>query len=674
MADYDSKLFLRFSKYQLFSIFRSLCSIEYVDFIATLKYFTAYPLAFFLGNDLPDRPKNLLDNPSKYPLFGNEKIRCYFKERMMSSSHKKENCKFLWSLLQGVKRACEDAGDSFIRSSMEKHKNLLSRDHPYDEKLQDQYWRNFVAFFKDFKPSLSNDYEMSNSACWERTRSEGGARGELLDIANDVIYPYQRIVAKTLSSVLYKMIEISPGEVQELRGVRTPTMNEILGESTLSPKAMVAAILEPLKVRLITKGPAANYFIAKSYQKQLLHYIQRYPQFELTGATLREDMIYRMMERESAGSFDNMNFTHFVSGDYSSATDNLGIQYTKTGLEASFTYSVSKEEQNILRTVLYEHEIHYPTKFGIEPFKQTNGQLMGSPLSFPFLCINNLIAYKLSLEEYLGKELSFKGLPTLVNGDDILFRTNPEHYEIWKKHVHAIGFNLSVGKNYIHKNILTINSTMFHYNDKKQLRLVPYCNFGLLSGTSKKGSSRGEVREKAIDLCDAYTQSVGGSSNIKLASARFMTRNRDSISKITHRGRYNLFVPREVGGLGFPIYEGVNFHVTRFQRLLAKLTMEDLDKKPLFGFKSRSSSNAIKGRESRNEKLIMYGIGPLEESVREISTPLHTMPNSDYVSETVTKWFSKIPERYDAGKLFPFRLSESDTIEYRGSRILQWFF
>ena len=85
----------------------------------------------------------------------------------VQQSHSERNLTLFWSLLQGVKRACEFADDSFILSSMEKHKQLLSREHPIDESLESRCWDNFDTFFRRFKPEENLKYEISNSACWE---------------------------------------------------------------------------------------------------------------------------------------------------------------------------------------------------------------------------------------------------------------------------------------------------------------------------------------------------------------------------------------------------------------------------------------------------------------------------------------------------------------------------
>jgi hypothetical protein len=670
MADTDEKLFLRFSTEVLLSIYVSLVDIPYDCFIKSLKYYTAYPLAFFLKNDLPPCPDNIVGT---YPFPGSCAIRSWLKVRLFSKSHYSRNLKFFWSLLQGVKRACEFADDSFIRTTMLKHKDVLSKvdttctlctsDYDFVDDQVEAYVQNNVKLFKGFKPKLDKEYEISNSACWERNRSDGGARGDILDFCNDIygFDTYRYVVSSSLSSVLHAMVEVSPGVIKELRGVRTPAWQELNAlVSNQRPKAMVAAILEPLKVRLITKGPSVDYYLSKSLQKELFAYLRTFPQFELIGDPLREDHLYRMIERERWLGERGMTFSHFVSGDYSAATDNLKITYTKIGLGAALARFESPLMQAYWNT-LGEHEIHYPSKFGIDEFDQASGQLMGSPLSFPFLCTNNLLAYKLSLEDYLGFEVPFEHLPCLINGDDILFRTNPIHYDLWKKRVASIGFDLSIGKNYIHEKVLTINSTCFIYRNDRFSK-VDFCNFGLLSGTSKLGGSRGEVRDKAVDLCDAYTRSVCGARDKKLAYAKFLVRNSADIQRITCRGRYNLFLPRVLGGLGFPVCDGVNYHVTRFQACVAKLIKTTLDFN-LVGFKSDGVSNSVGLRETNNKRKIMIGQGPLREYERIYESKTVDSVNSSYLPDTETKFFTKIGEKYDAKTLFPFTLKKKINLD-----------
>jgi hypothetical protein len=87
-----------------------------------------------------------------------------------------------------------------------------------------------------------------------------------------------------------------------------------------------------------------------------------------------------------------------------------------------------------------------------------NGQLMGSILSFPVLCAINLASYWCALEEYTGCTYKKEELPCLINGDDILFKSNDAFYTVWQKWITKAGFTLSVGKNYISPHFITVNS------------------------------------------------------------------------------------------------------------------------------------------------------------------------------------------------------------------------
>jgi hypothetical protein len=97
------------------------------------------------------------------------------------------------------------------------------------------------------------------------------------------------------------------------------------------------------------------------------------------------------------------------------------------------------------------HLLVYPKKSGIQPCLQKNGQLMGSLLSFPLLCL---------LNDCTAKSLNLKPNQYLINGDDILMRTKPINYSGWKFYVQNFGLKLSIGKNYIHPEYGTVNSQL----------------------------------------------------------------------------------------------------------------------------------------------------------------------------------------------------------------------
>jgi hypothetical protein len=106
------------------------------------------------------------------------------------------------------------------------------------------------------------------------------------------------------------------------------------------------------------------------------------------------------------------------------------------------------------------HEVHYPTWTSIDPIQQVRGQLMGSLLSFPVLCLANACTLAIS------QNRKMEDLPGLVHGDDLAFRTNKTGFKAWKDTAKAIGFELSVGKNYIDPSWVSIDSQVFYVRNK----------------------------------------------------------------------------------------------------------------------------------------------------------------------------------------------------------------
>jgi hypothetical protein len=204
---------------------------------------------------------------------------------------------------------------------------------------------------------------------------------------------------------------------------------------------------------------------------------------------------------------------------------------------------------------------------------------MGSVLSFPILCLVNFIAYYRSLRRYCKEEgvplPPLDELPVLVNGDDICFMADEDLYTIWQEEIQVCGFQLSVGKNYRHPTVVTMNSQMYKatrsydrcsegYGDPTSIHIVPYLNTGLLIGQSKLGTDGSEK-----PLWDIYEKAVVDSPDPVRSHGRFLGYHREWIERVTKGGLLNLYIPRNFGGLGFtPIGP---FKVTNLQRALCSI-------------------------------------------------------------------------------------------------------
>nr|UYL94586.1 MAG: RNA-dependent RNA polymerase [Botourmiaviridae sp.] len=141
----------------------------------------------------------------------------------------------------------------------------------------------------------------------------------------------------------------------------------------------------------------------------------------------------------------------FVSGDYESATDAI-----PTKIYLAMLGALCRQSDNIPDSVK-EFALHESRKVFVDDQLNTigyqrRGQLMGSYLSFPFLCLLNYLCFTFSIK---------RSVPLLINGDDIVFRCREEEKDRWMENVRRSGLVLSRGKTLCHESIFTLNSTLF---------------------------------------------------------------------------------------------------------------------------------------------------------------------------------------------------------------------
>lgn len=169
-----------------------------------------------------------------------------------------------------------------------------------------------------------------------------------------------------------------------------------------------------------------------------------------------------------------------VSGDYSSATDNLPLSVASACLDVSTTRAsripegIARAAKSILRPVMC---------LGNNLFMPERGQMMGSLTSFPLLCLQNYIAFRWALETFRpdGYVRFLPGdVPVLINGDDILFQVDdPRFYDHWVRVVGEVGLTVERTKTSISGEFGSLNSTLFRWQDR-YLRVVPTLRFGML--------------------------------------------------------------------------------------------------------------------------------------------------------------------------------------------------
>jgi hypothetical protein len=498
-------------------------------------------------------------------------------------SHNDACTKLWWGFLQGIKRGCAPAVQIDIRTQMLKHKKILCEPPTTPQDVIDTYKiyarRSLWTFKKGKEPEL---FEASTSASYESKNSQGGQREFVRQhfisagYKQDEVLDYIEVRPPTYE-VVPDGIVFSQSKIKEVKGFKAPLFSEVLDWAVSEEtKVQVSPVLEPLKVRLISKGNAARYYISKFFQKEMWGYLQKFPQFSLTGSPLETSDLYALLQREKPL---NLKFDKWVSGDYSSATDHVDTRMTMMVFEMMLDHTdYSEKLKDVLRSVIGPQDIEYPSRYHFEDgkvrtdqadplssFRQRNGQLMGSPLSFPILCLINLISYWKALEDYLGLRIPMDKLPVLINGDDILFRANDDFYKIWKKRTSEVGFDLSLGKNYIHKDFLTVNSKLYRYQSNGDFKYIGFLNVGLLTGVSKIA---GRENQKILPVWDFFNKTVHQSANPERSRRRFLHYHKENISKFSFDGLFNLFLPLERGGLGFE-RRGLTNRLTSYQRRFA---------------------------------------------------------------------------------------------------------
>lgn len=346
-------------------------------------------------------------------------------------------------------------------------------------------------------------------------------------------------------------------------------------------EARVEAVIEPFKVRTISKGPARPYYIAKRLQKIVHTVMRQMPAFRLIGTPFCATHLMDVVEAQrKIGWKEGMEW---LSIDYSAATDGLSARLSAEIMENILRKVAHKNIglYRLLLQVLAPHYITYPKVSGVqlEGVQQKNGQLMGSVLSFPVLCIANLALYmrvKRSETEIPRRPVGFWQLAkaVLVNGDDMVYIGDRN---LWLKHIQygkQMGLEMSPGKAYIHPRYANINSTSVDYPlvPGATPYVVPFLNTGLYFGQHKVLGKVADQPEK-VSVIEPYTtvidEVVKGARTGKAGDIfkMYLALHKEDISREC-KGR-NLFVPRSAGGMGVQPVAGVKYFITDLQRNLA---------------------------------------------------------------------------------------------------------
>jgi len=242
--------------------------------------------------------------------------------------------------------------------------------------------------------------------------------------------------------------------------------------------AEMVGLPEALKVRVITKSQPARSFTLQTLQKMIHRKMRQHPTFKLIGEPVTEDLINNFLG-PIRGHWET-----YISGDYEAATDNFYTIYSEAcGKAIADCLQLPHDLTELLLDSLCRFKIEHKG----EVKQQTRGQLMGSVTSFPVLCLINAALSRYAYERAYNRYYLLKDIPMLINGDDIVIRGITDIYKIWSECTAFVGLKESIGKTFVSRLFLQINSTLFYLEENKLIE-AKFVNFGLLKGLKRSGS------------------------------------------------------------------------------------------------------------------------------------------------------------------------------------------
>lgn len=246
-------------------------------------------------------------------------------------------------------------------------------------------------------------YPPNGSSCVEANRRKGGARSALnLDDYLDIVSGQKTV--DDLPPFLYKEV-LSSGKLRPL---------------TITPA--VLSTLRPLHKMIYNRISSCRWLLRGTPDAR---------KFKRAGF-----------------KFDKP----ILSGDYQSATDNLDLRVSSRILEKIFESSrmIPESVKDLARRSL-NPDVIIGKGEKERVIRVSVGQMMGSLLSFPLLCLYNRVATTFAM--------GF--VPMLINGDDVVAEASQPKIDSWFRIMPQLGLQPERQKSGVSRNSMDINSTRF---------------------------------------------------------------------------------------------------------------------------------------------------------------------------------------------------------------------
>jgi len=503
--------------------------------VKAVKYLTAYQLPRLTGDVEPERPSFLSETAT---LFTHEYRRYIGRLYANHGRVTRRQMSLAFSILQ-IKRYLPPLPKSFKTSGVLDMKKRLTTPGVTPEVLLSQLARTVNEFFPmgwDREIPIPS-YTVSNAACAQNSREQGGSQ-QYIFTPNSHIGECRsdQIIDFSAKPIFREEVPLP----SHPNATSRKTFEETAKRTQNCPvNAAIEFAPKPLGLRAITKNDWQCGAL-KPLQKMVHAVLREAQPFRLIGEPLTEEII---------SCLDRFPKSKYVSGDYEAATDNFHKDATDCCIEqilGNMTGRLAREPELIL---LARHSLTglLVSHKDIDSFIMTRGQLMGSLLSFPILCLVNFALWRHAREQTLGRACNGQGLGgredwVLINGDDIGFCAEQKMYSYWQTCVRLGGLKPSLGKNYYCDEFITLNTLMFSYSvTMKKLTKIEFVNLGMLQTPGQSS-----LLENQDALGSMHDDFVRGCSDKVAASGIFISEHKQLL-KMSWR---NLYGPRELGGLG----------------------------------------------------------------------------------------------------------------------------
>nr|UJQ91936.1 MAG: putative RNA-dependent RNA polymerase [Botourmiaviridae sp.] len=226
-------------------------------------------------------------------------------------------------------------------------------------------------------------------------------------------------------------------------------------EDSFSEECRVEQVFRDGKARIVTLYSSYNVATLTPLHHSLYSFLKG-RNWLLVGSPTDERLRYLR-----AGCAGNQ----WLSFDYESATDNIKTAYVQRAVDVLISKgtSLTEEEVRCLRVV---------ANLVLDGARAHSGQPMGSPMSFPLLCLINKTVVDLALADLLSAgEIPFgewTGHRCLINGDDLLTRSTSggDLVAAVRRQGALVGLRVNESKTMVSPHWAEINSTAFFQRDE----------------------------------------------------------------------------------------------------------------------------------------------------------------------------------------------------------------